>query len=441
MPRQPPGGTVTFLFTDIEDSTRLWEESPTGMADALRVHDSIVRGCIEQHDGYVFATGGDGFCAAFSSAADAATAAIESQEQLRDDTVVDFGVRMGLHTGEATQRDRNYFGSDVNRAARLMSLAHGGQVLVSDTTEVLLRDRVVLRPLGEHRLRGVRGRISVHQIVVEGLASEFPLLRRVDPFAGNLPLRLSSLVGREQAVADVADLTRAHRLVTLTGVGGVGKTRLALEVGAELAGEFGDGVWLVELGSISDAASVPAAIATVLGITPQSDAAVIDTVADALRGRRLLLVIDNCEHVLAASGSAVATILGRAASVTVVATSREPLAVDGETPFAVVPLALEGGPVSHAVALFVERARSRARRLRIARRGNGRRSHRDLHEPRRAPPRNRTGRLPDGRHERRRGSRSPRRSVPAAAGDHTVTRTTPHPWSCRGVVVRPLDRR
>src|SRR4029077_3939365 len=258
MPLQRPAGTVTFLFTDVEDSSRLWEDSPTDMADALRIHDAIVRSSVERHRAYASATAGDGFGAAFSTAADAAAAAIESQEQLRDDTHVELAVRMGLHTGEAIQRERSYFGSDVNRAARLMSLAHGGQVLVSDATEALVRDRVVLRPLGEHRLRGMRGRISVYQIVADGLATEFPVLRSVDPFAGNLPQQLSSLVGREQMVADVADLARSHRLVTLTGVGGVGKTRLALEVGAELAGEFVDGVWLVELASISDPASVPA---------------------------------------------------------------------------------------------------------------------------------------------------------------------------------------
>ena len=281
MPRGLPGGTVTFLFTDIEDSTRRWDEAPTDMADALRVHDAIVRGTIERHGGYVFGTGGDGFCAAFSTAADASAAAIEAQEQLRDDTVVDFAVRMGLHTGEAIERDRNYFGSEVNRAARLMSLAHGGQVLVSDTTEVLLRDRVALRPLGEHRLRGLRGRMSVYQVVADGLPTEFPVLRSVDYFAGNLPQQLSSLVGREQLVAEVAELVRSNRLVTLTGVGGVGKTRLALEVGAEVAGEFPDGVWMVELASVGDPASVPAAIANVLGITPQGDAR-----AHRHRGRR-----------------------------------------------------------------------------------------------------------------------------------------------------------
>ena len=189
---------------------------------------------------------------------------------------------MGLHTGEAIERDRNYFGSEVNRAARLMSLAHGGQVLVSDATEVLLRNRVALRPLGEHRLRGLRGRMSVYQVVADGLPTEFPVLRSVDYFAGNLPQQLSSLVGREQLVAEVAELVRSNRLVTLSGVGGVGKTRLALEVGAEVAGEFPDGVWMVELASVGDPASVPAAIATVLGITPQGDAPLIDTVAEAL---------------------------------------------------------------------------------------------------------------------------------------------------------------
>jgi len=349
---------VTFLFTDIEDSTRLWEEAPTDMADGLRAHDAIVRGTIERHGGYVFGTGGDGFCAAFSTAADAAAAAIESQEQLRDDSTVTFFVRMGLHTGETIERDRNYFGSDVNRAARLMSLAHGGQVLVSDATEALLRRRVALRPLGEHRLRGLQGRMSVYQVVADGLQAEFPELRSIDDFRGNLPQQLSSLVGRESAVTEVAELTRASRLVTLSGVGGVGKTRMAIEVGAEVASEFPDGVWMVELAAVADPASVPAAIATVLGITPQGDAALIDTIAEALGGRRLLLLVDNCEHVVAAAASAIDTILTRSMSVKILATSREALALPGETVVNVAPLALDSGVTSDAVTLFVDRARA-----------------------------------------------------------------------------------
>jgi predicted ATPase/DNA-binding CsgD family transcriptional regulator len=349
---------VTFLFTDIADSTRLWEEAPADMADALRVHDSIVRGTIEQHGGYVFGVGGDGFGAAFSTADEAAAAAIESQSQLRDDTNVNFHVRMALHTGAAVERDRNYFGTEVNRAARLMSLAHGGQVLVSDTTEVLLRDAVTLRSLGEHRLRGLRGRMSVYQVIADGLPTDFPVLRGVDAFAGNLPQQLSSLVGRDAVIEEVADLVRSQRLMTLSGVGGVGKTRLALEAGSELASEFADGVWMVELAPVGDPAAVPDAIATVLGITPQGDTALIDTIAESLAGRQLLLVIDNCEHVLAAASAAIATMLGRSRSIKVLATTREALMLDGETVFPVPPLALEGGSTSDAVTLFVDRAQA-----------------------------------------------------------------------------------
>jgi hypothetical protein len=242
------------------------------MAEALRVHDAIVRSTIERHGGYVFDSGGDGMRAAFSTPADAAAAAIESQEHLREDGAIDFAVRMALHTAEATDRDGSYSGNEVNRAARLLSLAHGGQVLVSDATEVLLRNHVALRPLGENRLHGLRGRMSVHQLMADGLPVDFPVLRGVDHFTGNLPQQLSSLTGREQLVDEIVELVRSCRLVTLSGVGGVGKTRLAVEVGAELAVEFPDGVWMVELAPVGDPAAVPAAIAAVLGVTPQGDA-------------------------------------------------------------------------------------------------------------------------------------------------------------------------
>jgi len=195
MPRGRPAGTVTFLFTGIDETTRPWGEVPNDLAVELRIHDAIVRGTLERHGGYVFGIGGDGFSAAFSSAADAATAAIEAQEQLRDDNTIDFQVRMSLHTGDAVERDRTYVGSAVSRASRLLSLAHGGQVLVSDATEVLLRDRVSLRPLGEHRLSGRHGRMAVYQVVAEGLPIDFPVLRSVDDSAGNLRRQLTSFVG------------------------------------------------------------------------------------------------------------------------------------------------------------------------------------------------------------------------------------------------------
>jgi predicted ATPase/class 3 adenylate cyclase/DNA-binding CsgD family transcriptional regulator len=355
---QPPSGTVTFLFSDIASSTRLWEESPAEMAIAVRAHDVIVRDAVERHGGFVFATSGDGFCAAFATAANAVAASIESQRELTDDAAVPFSVRMGLHTGEAVERDSNYFGTEVNRAARVMALGHGGQVLVSRTTEALVRDRVALRPLGEHPLRGLRGRIAVFQVVAEGLASEFPVLSSVDYFPGNVPHQLSSLVGRDGLVGDVADAVRASRLVTLTGVGGVGKTRLAIEVGADVAGEFPDGSWIVELAGVGDADDVPDALATTLAVTTQGDVPMIDTLAGALAGRRMLLVLDNCEHVIAAVTRTVAAILGRSGNVRILATSREALGVIGETIVTVPPLRIDQGVTSEAVTLFADRARA-----------------------------------------------------------------------------------
>ena len=358
MSRTAPEGTVTLLFTDIEESARLREEAPAETADAVHAHNAIVRDAIERHGGYVLATGDDGFRAAFSTATEAAEAAIESQRQLTEDPRITFAVRMGLHTGVVEHRDQDYLGSDVNRAARLVALGHGGQILASETTQVLLRSQVALRPLGEHRLRGLRGRMSVHQIVAAGLPTEFPVLRSVDCFEGNLPQQLSSLVGREDLVREIAELVRSVRLVTLSGVAGVGKTRLALEVGAELSGEFPEGAWMIDLASIGDPASVPAAIATVLGITPAGDTSLIDAVAEALAGRRLLLVLDNCEHVLAAAAAAVKAILARTGGVRLLATSRERLQVDGETALALQPLTLDGGVTSDAVTLFVDRTRT-----------------------------------------------------------------------------------
>ena len=349
---------MTFLFTGIDDGSRPEGDLPNDAAAALRVHDAIVRGTIERHDGYVFGIGERSFSAAFSSAADAAIAAIEVQEQLRDDDTVDFTVRMGLHTGDAIERDSTYVGSEVNRAARLLSLAHGGQVLVSDVTEVLLRDRVTLRSLGEHRLRGVHGRMSVYQLVADGLAVDFPVLRTVDDFPGNLPQQLTSLVGREPVVEEVAELVRSEPLVTLTGVGGVGKTRLALEVGAEVAAEFPDGVWMIDLASVGDPTSVADALATGLGITPQGDTPLVDTITETLGGRQLLLVVDNCEHLLTAVSSVLETILAPSPNVRILATSREILGIDGEAAFTVPPLTVDGGEASDAVTLFVDRARA-----------------------------------------------------------------------------------
>lgn len=329
------------------------------MAAALERHDKIVRAVVDDHDGYVFATGGDGFAVAFTTASSAAAAAVDIQRRLQSEiTDPPIGVRMGLHTGEAIERDDNYFGTEVNRAARLMSIAHGGQVLVSDATEVLLRDRVVLRPLGEHRLRGLAGRTTVHQLAADGLPTDFASLGGLGSLAGNLPENRSTFVGRGTLLTEVADLVRANDLVTLVGVGGVGKTRLALEVAAEMASEFPDGVWFVELAPVADPSSVPAAISTTLGVTPKGDVDLIDVVAEALAGRKLLLIVDNCEHVATAAAEAIETILSTRGPAKILATSRQYLSVGGETLVDVRPLSLDGGPASDATTLFAARART-----------------------------------------------------------------------------------
>jgi predicted ATPase/class 3 adenylate cyclase/DNA-binding CsgD family transcriptional regulator len=363
---QPPSGTVTFLFTGVEDQARLWEQAPEDMAAALPAHDAMVRAAIERNDGYVFGSGPDGFSAAFSSPADAAAAAAQAQRELASADSIPFAVGMAIHTGEADGRDGNYAGADSNRAGRLLALAHGGQVLVSDTAEVLLRSRVTLRPLGEHLLRGHRGRISVFQLMADGLATDFPVLRSAEHFAGNLPRQVGSLVGRDAEVDGATELVRAGRLVTLTGVGGVGKTRLAIEVGAELAAEFEDGVWIVELAGVADPEAVPAAFAAVLGITPQSDVPLIETIAETIAGRRMLVVADNCEHLHMAAAAALRTILERGGYVKVLATSREAVLVAGEAAVTVPPLTTEGGTTSDAVTLFVERARSVRRNFELS---------------------------------------------------------------------------
>ena len=362
----PPSGTVTFLFTGIEDSTRLWEQAPADMTTAVAAHDAVVRAAIERHGGHVFTTGIDGLRAAFSSAVEAVGAAVESQRELAGNEAVPFTVRMALHTGEAGDGDPSYAGTDLNRTARLLGLAHGGQVLVSDTAEALLRSRVTLRPLGEHLLRGLRGRTSVFQVMADGLPPEFPVLRRVDHLAGNLPRQLTSLVGREAEIGQIAALVRAQPLVTLTGVGGVGKTRLAIEIGAELAEEFDDGSWLVELAGVGDPGAVPAAIASVLGIAPQNDVPLIETVAGTLAGRRLLLIVDNCEHVRGAAAAALEVILGQGGNAKLLATSREAVDAPGESVVSVSPLATDGGVTSDAVTLFVERARAARHNFELA---------------------------------------------------------------------------
>jgi predicted ATPase len=346
------------LFTDIEGSTRLWQKDEVAMRSALSRHDELLRKAIAEHDGVVFSSMGDGMAAAFSSASAAVAAAVVAQRLLEAEawpTATPVRVRMGLHTGEAEVRDGDYFGTAVNRAARLMAIGHGGQVLCSSQTAVLVGDAgVSLVDLGEQRLRDLDRPMAVFQV---GPGS-FPSLRSLDSFLGNLPEQATSFVGRDTEMAELFALVGAHRLVTLTGVGGVGKTRLAVQVAAELVGDFPDGVWLVELGPVGDPAAVADALATALGVTPQAGSSVAESIAAALSGRRLLLVVDNCEHVLDAAADLIETILACTKAVKVIATSREGLRARAEHLWPVPSLAVSDGAGSAAVELFVVRARA-----------------------------------------------------------------------------------
>ena len=281
------------MFTDIEGSTRRWETDPDAMRTALTLHDEVLRSAIDAHGGWLFKHTGDGVCAAFGSARAAIDAAVKAQQ------ILGLPVRMGIATGEAERRGEDYFGPVLNRTARVMTAGHGGQILVAASTAAVVSG-VELADRGEHRLRDLSGVEHLFQVRADGLRVEFAPLRTLDAVPGNLPVQSTSFVGREIAV-EAGREGCAHRLVTLTGVGGVGKTRLALQVAAELTGEFSDGVWLVELAPVGDPAAVPDTMAAVLGVTPHAGVPVIVSITQALAGRRLLLVLDNCEHVLAAA--------------------------------------------------------------------------------------------------------------------------------------------
>ncbi len=321
------------------------------MRAALAAHDEVLRTTIERHGGWLFKHTGDGVCAAFASPRSAVDAAVAAQRKLQ------LPVRMGLATGEAESRDSDYFGAALNRAARVMATGHGGQILLADSTAALLSG-VDLMNLGFRRLRDVPTPIELFQVRAPGLASDFPPLRALDTNPGNLRRATSSLIGRESELDKVQAAVKAHRLVTLTGVGGVGKTRLALEVAARVVDEFPDGVWLFELATVTDPASVPDAVAAVLGISQQPGMSVSESISAALEGRMRLLVFDNCEHVRDAAAELVESILARSATVRILATSREGLRVPGEQLWQAPSLDVGAGIDSAAVNLFVERARS-----------------------------------------------------------------------------------
>jgi predicted ATPase/class 3 adenylate cyclase len=367
-----PSGTVTFLFTDVEGSSRLWEQFPDAMRDALARHDEIVRSAIESHVGYVVKTTGDGAHAAFATAPDAVEAAVRAQVQLLGAVWPLPGglrVRMGLHTGHAELREGDYYGPAVNRAARVAAAAHGAQIVISHATEELVRDAlpvgVGLLDLGEHRLRDLSRPERVFQVTAPGLPREFAPLRTLDAFPGNLPLQVSSFVGREEELERVGDALVVSPIVTLTGVGGVGKTRLALQAAAEVLPRFGDGAWLCELQVVRDPDAVVDAVAGVFRVNTRPGSTLEESLLAYLRDQELLLVLDNCEHLLKPVARLVARVVASCPGVRVLATSREGLNVRGEQILVVPSLAVPEDTMTvdawsgcEAVRLFSDRARA-----------------------------------------------------------------------------------
>ena len=338
---------MTFLFTDVESSSRLWETAPEVMSRSLARHDVLLRDAIERHGGHVFATGGDGFAAAFSRADDAVAAARVAQRALAVQAGiegVELRIRIGMHTGTAEERGGDYFGPVVNRAARIMAAGHGGQILVSQATASTMTDATGLADVGRHRLRDLLA--PEHLFLVDGRPSDHPPLRTLDAHDHNLPVLRSAVFGIDETTDIVAAQLAVHGMVTLTGMGGVGKTRLALEVAARAMSSH-EVTRFVDLSPVADGMNVMRVVAETLGV----DAPDLDAIVSYLAVRDALLVIDNCEHVIDAVCDVVDAVLRRCPDCAVLATSREPLGVDGEHVQPVRSL-----PLDRAVELFVDRA-------------------------------------------------------------------------------------
>ena len=352
-----PTGTVTLLLADVEGSTRLWETQPEQMTAAFARLDRELSDLMAAHGGVrpVEQGEGDSFVVAFARASDAVACALELQRA----PLAPISLRIGVHTGEVQLRDEgNYIGPTINRTARIRDLAHGGQTVLSGTTEAVVADALPadawLTDLGTYELRGLPRPERVVQLRHPDLRNEFPPLRTAKSVAAhNLPSRFTSFVGRRRQLAEVREFLTGNRLVTLTGAGGVGKTRLAAEVADQVAAEYADGVWYVDLAPINDPAVVPIAVARAMGLPDQPGRSTMDTLLRFVRDRQMLVVLDNCEHLLDASAELAVALLGGAPELTVLATSREAIGVSGEVSWRVPSLAL----ADEAIELFIDRAR------------------------------------------------------------------------------------
>ena len=369
-----PTGTVTFLFTDIESSTKLAREHPETWDIAQARQHAILREGIESNNGFVFQIIGDAFCAAFHKAGDALKAALIAQQNLQNDPWGDVTiyVRMGIHTGEAELEGDDYRGYTIlSFVQRLMSAGHGGQILVSNTTENLLREQlpqaISLRDMSIQKFAGVPSRVRIFQVIAPDLPTEFPPLRTLDNLPNNLPTQLTSFVGREKELADVRRLLQNTRLLTLIGPGGTGKTRLSIQAPSDMLDQYPDGVWFAELAPILDPLLVPRTTAMALGLRDEPQRPVIDMLCDYLREKQMLIILDNCEHLVDTCAMVADRILRAAPDTQILASSREALGIGGEVTYRVPSLELPDiahlPPVDslsqyEAVKLFIDRATS-----------------------------------------------------------------------------------
>jgi predicted ATPase/class 3 adenylate cyclase len=373
-----PTGTVTFLFTDIEGSTRLWQQYPEPMKDALARHHGLLQQAIELTGGYVFQIVGDAFCAAFHTASEGVAAALAAQRALTPESWGATGpirVRMALHTGRVDVQAGEYksgeyiSGLTLSHTARLLSVAAGGQILLSSATQELVHNdlppRVELRDLGRHRLRDLARGEHIYQVVAPDLPDAFPALKSLEVVPNNLPRQLTTFIGREREIAEAKRLLAETHLLTITGPGGSGKTRLSLEIAARLLAEYPDGVWLVEFAPLADPARVPQVLATALGLREEAGRPLLTTLVDYLRSKRVLLLFDNCEHLIDACAHLADALLRGCPEVKILPSSREAFGLTGEVAFRVPPLSLpdsrHGAPLERlaeyeAVRLLVDRA-------------------------------------------------------------------------------------
>lgn len=358
MGRALPTGVVTFLFTDIEGSTRLWERATEAMRRALARHDELLHEVVERHNGIVFKTVGDSFCCVFERSEDALQAAVDAQyAMVREQWPKSTGqlrIRAGLHTGAAVLRSRDYFGPTVNRVARLTEAAHGGQILLSAATAAPLTGKlgkIQLRDLGTHRLRDLGEPERIYQAIAPGLPVESLPPASLDSTPNNLPSQISSFVGRAGDLKRLRNLLHQHTLITITGLGGIGKTRLALQLAAKLVGEFKDGCWFISLKEIDDPTQIPQAVADAMRVRAVPGEPLEDALFDHVFKKKVLVVIDNAEHLLTGTAKFVRRLLNCTSQLTVIVTSREPLHIVGEQ-------VLRIGPIDEAERLFIDRARA-----------------------------------------------------------------------------------